>query len=126
MATKFTIAYTRRKKDWQVDSTLRRAGATATFMQSLDAKYQAIPDMETSRLQSATSDLQSSINELNVHLEAIAALLPALDTKTETLDKLNKASYGTLRSLLKGKPEAQRLDQAVLPTPRKQSTKPTV
>ncbi len=119
MATKFTLAYTRRKKDWQVDSTLRRAAATAIFMQSLDIKYQTIPDMEVNRLQSATSDLQNSVNELNVHLTAIAALLPTLDTQTEVLDKLNKASYGTLRSLLKGKPEAQRLDQAVPPTRRK-------
>ncbi|WP_395144573.1 hypothetical protein [Armatimonas sp.] len=88
-------------------------------MQSLDIKYQTIPDMEVNRLQSATSDLQNSVNELNVHLTAIAALLPTLDTQTEVLDKLNKASYGTLRSLLKGKPEAQRLDQAVPPTRRK-------
>jgi hypothetical protein len=125
MPTKFTLAYTRRKKDWQVDSTLRRAAATATFMQSLDTKYQTIPDMELSHLQNATSALQDSINDLNTHLDAIAALLPTLDTQTEVLDKLNKASYGTLRSLLKGKPEAQRLDQAVPPTPRRASTKPT-
>ena len=122
MVTKIEVAYVRRKRDYEVDSIVRRAGSTVAFLESLPIQYQTIPGAELSKLQQTQSALTTEIQQLNTHIEAIAALLPTIDTHTENLDQQSKAAYGALKAVLKGKPEAQRLDQ-VIPPPVKRKPK---
>ena len=125
MATLFRLPYTRTKKDREVQYIVDRGSATVNVLSQLSASYHTLPGMEKAAYQSEVDALEADNAALRSHLDAIAALLPQLDTRAEALDEKNQAALKTLSGLLHQRPEAALLAQITGPKRRKKSPPPT-
>ena len=124
MATLFRLPYTRVKKDREVQYIVERATATVNVLSQLPASYQSLPGIERATYQQEVDAVEADNLALRGHLDAIAALLPRLDTNAKAIDEKNQAALKTLTGLLHQRPEAALLAQITGPA-RRRKTPPT-